>query len=58
MNRPHYHAWMLAPTGRIYYFVKRGFHTRQAARQWAQRRKPKDEFMVRQCECEKCRPPL
>ena len=58
-NRPHYHVWRKARTGRIFYILKRGFHTRQAARQWAVRRKlDQDSFMVLQCDCEKCRPPL
>ena len=58
-NRPHFHIWRLARTGRIFYVLKRGFHTRQAARQWAQRReKDQSRYMILQCDSEKCCPPL
>lgn len=58
-NRPHYHVWLKAATGRIFYRLARGFHTRQAAAQWARRRQPaSDRRMVIQCTREKCKPPL
>lgn len=57
-NRPHFHAWFLASTGRIWYWNKRGFFTRQAARQWAARRRPKGQHMVLQCHNPACAPML
>lgn len=58
-NRPHYHVWRLAEGDRIFYLCKKGFHTRQAARQWAKRREVEDErYMVRQCYRTRCAPPL
>jgi len=58
-NRPHYHVWRKARTGRIFYMLKRGFHTRQACRQWAIRQDAgKGEFMVLECSDRKCRPSL
>jgi len=39
--------------------LKRGFHTRQACRQWAIRQDAgKGEFMVLECSDRKCRPSL
>ena len=58
MNRPHYHPWLLASTGRIYYRC-RPFFTRQAARQWAMRRRVNPrEALVLQCEESECAPKL
>ena len=58
-NRPHYHVWFLAATGRAFFRTGPGFHTRQAAQQWARRRRSDGmEFMVRQCEIDKCKPKL
>ena len=58
-NRPHYHVWLRARTGRIYYRLARGFHTRQAASKYAQRRQPEPGWrMVIQCEDERCKPAL
>ena len=46
----------MAKTGRIFYRLARGFHTRQAVRQWAMHREPDaDRFTIRQCTNEKCR---
>lgn len=58
-NQPHFHVWRLVKTGRIFYRIARGFHTRQAARQWASRRESDPErYMIRQCVDQKCSPPL
>ncbi|MCY4121308.1 MAG: hypothetical protein OXG72_10365 [Acidobacteria bacterium] len=58
-NRPHYHLWLMAATGRIFYRVGRSFHTRQAARQYGMRRQSAPERrIVLQCWNEECRPPL
>ena len=57
-NRPHYHVWILARTGRIFYKLKRSFHTQPAATQWAKRNRPEAKRMVLQCTCEKCKPKL
>ena len=58
-NRPHFHVWRLAKTGRIFYQVARGFHTGQAARQWASRyENAPDRYMLRQCLDETCTPQL
>jgi len=49
----------MATGDRIFYVVKRGFFTRQAARQYAARRQPDpSRVMVRQCTDERCRPRL
>ena len=60
VNRPHYHVWLKARTGRIFYRLARGFHTtRQAASQWGKRRQPvAEKRMVLKCTAEKCRPKL
>lgn len=58
-NRPHYHLWLQAATGRIFYKVSRGFHTRQAARQYGMRRQPDAEKrLVLQCFDPRCAPKL
>ena len=59
-NRPHFHIWQEARTGRIFYRLARPFHTRQAANQYGKRRNPDDpeKFMVRQCNSEKCKPKI
>lgn len=58
-NRPHYHVWLQAKTGRIFYKVTRGFHTRQAAAQWAKRRQTAPERrIVLKCELDACKPAL
>lgn len=57
-NRPHYHVWLEARTGRMIYRLARGFFTRQAARQWALRHRPDRKPIVRPCEDGKCRPRL
>ena len=56
-NRPHYHPWHTAPTGRAM-FKQRARHTRQAARQWSERRIGKGNFIVLACSDERCKPPL
>lgn len=57
-NRPHFHPWLLASTGRAY-FRCRGFFTRQAARQWALRRRVySHEIMVLACTDPQCKPAL
>ena len=57
-NRPHFHIWLQASTGRAF-FKGRAFHTRQAARQWALLRQPDPaKRLVLKCELEHCRPPL
>ena len=57
-NRPHYHAWLMAATGRIFYKA-RAFHTRQAATQWAARRQPDPERRtVLRCWQPHCAPRL
>ena len=59
LNRPHYHVWLKARTGRIFYCLARGFQTRQAASQWGKRRQPDtDKRMTLRCTNEKCRPKL
>ena len=57
-NRPHFHVWAKARTGRIFYLIARGFHTSQAGRQWAKRNHADRETMVLKCDKEACRPPL
>ncbi|MCY4111647.1 MAG: hypothetical protein OXF96_06865 [Chloroflexi bacterium] len=58
LNRPHFHAWMMAATGRIFYKT-RPFETRQAASQWAKRREPDPERrMVKACHDSRCQPPM
>ena len=58
-NRPHYHVWLRARTGRIFYVLSRGFHTRQAAAKYGARRQPDSEKrMVLACEDERCKPKL
>ena len=57
-NRPHYHVWLMARTERIFYKLARGFHTRQAARQWARRNRAGTDPMVFRCDKEACRPKL
>ena len=60
-NRPHFHPWFLATTGRIFYKARAGdgFFTRQAAGQWAKRRQPDPaRRLVLQCDVEACRPRL
>ena len=62
-NRPHYHVWRLARGGRMYYRLRRSFHTRQAARQWFVRyvrrwRPESTAFEVKPCDREECRPKL
>lgn len=57
-NRPHFHIWVKARTGRMFYVLARAFHTRQAARQYANRHRPGVEVMVLQCFERKCAPPL
>ena len=49
-NRPHFHPWLEARTGRMIYRLSRGFWTRQAARQWAKRHRPDRPAVIRQCE--------
>ena len=59
LNRPHFHVWRFASTGRAIFRLVRGFRTRQAARQFAIRRGiERDAFMVLQCSRVTCRPPL
>ena len=59
VNRPHYHVWNLASTGRAFFRLTRGFHTRQAARQYAKRRQSdSSQFMVLECRNPGCRPKL
>ena len=55
-NRPHFHAWAKARTGRMIYRLARPFHTKQAARQWAKRHYPDRKTMILQCDGEDCRP--
>lgn len=58
-NRPHYHVWLRAATGRVFYVVRRGFHTRQAAQKFAARRQPDPQWrLVLQCHDDDCKPPL
>lgn len=57
-NRPHFHVWRKAATGRAYFRLARGFHTSQAARQWAKRNRPDAEHMVIACYDAACAPPL
>lgn len=57
-NRPHFHVWVRARTGRIFYILKRGFFTSQAARQWSKRNRPDSQTMILKCEDEACRPRL
>lgn len=58
-NRPHYHVWRKARTGRIYYKLTRPFFRRQNARKYAVHRKwPNDTFMVIRCDDPRCAPTL
>ena len=57
-NRPHYHVWLKAKTGRIWYKLARSFNSHQAAVQWGKRNKPESERMSLKCEDVRCRPPL
>ena len=57
-NRPHFHVWIKARSGTIFYKLAKGYHTSQAARQWAKRNYPGQEQLVLKCEEPKCRPPL
>ena len=60
-NRPHFHVWVQARSGTAYFWLAKGYHTRQAAGQWARRRykgEPWRKPMVLQCEEEKCAPKL
>lgn len=59
-NRPHFHVWRFA-SERMSYRLIRGFHTRQAARQWAVRwieQEQRGKFEIKSCTCERCKPPL
>jgi len=59
VNRPHYHVWYMAATGRAFFRLARGFHTRQAARQFAVRRQPDPKRrMVLECTNPACAPKL
>ena len=55
-NKPHYHVWLTAKGGRIFYRLAWPFESGQAARQWANRNRPDQECMVRQCDLLKCAP--
>ena len=58
-NRPHFHVWLQAKTGRIFYKLARPYHTRQAARQAGMRRQHDPaRRMVMQCADPKCAPKL
>lgn len=57
-NREHYHVWVLARGGRIFYRLRRGFWSGQAASQWARRHYPGREVTVRKCDDPACAPPL
>ncbi len=57
-NRSHFHVWLQAATGRMFYKC-RAFHTRQPAREWAMRRQPDSaKRLVLKCELAACRPKL
>ena len=61
VNRPHFHIWLKARGGRIYYRLAKGFHTRQAAAQSSKRRyrdEPERRPMILQCEEPGCAPKL
>ena len=58
LNKPHYHPWLMASTGRIFYKCA-AKNSRQAARQWAMRRQPDPEKRdVRPCYDPRCQPKL
>lgn len=57
-NRPHYHVWIFHRNGRMSYRLARPFFTRQAARAWAMRHRPKDEWMIRASHDPKTAPKL
>jgi hypothetical protein len=57
-NRPHFHLWKPAATGRALFRLARGFHSRQAASQYAKRHYPEHRCMVLACERPECRPAL
>ena len=57
-NRPHYHVWIFHRTGRMSWRLARGFHTKQAANQWAGRNRAGEERMVRACTNPRCAPKL
>ena len=58
-NRPHYHVWLLADGDRAFFRRARGFHTRQAAQQWAKRNEPDAKRrMVIACTRSRCKPKL
>lgn len=60
-NRPHFHVWVKARSGRAYFRLAKGYWTRQAASQAAKRRyagEPWRKPMVLHCEEERCAPKL
>ena len=58
LNRPHYHPWLMASTGRIFYKC-RAFGTRQSAQRWAARKQPdKEKRIVQACYDPRCQPPI
>ncbi len=42
----------------MFYQLAKGYHTSQAARQWAKRNYPDQEQIVLKCEDPECRPKL
>ena len=58
-NRPHYHVWLLAASGRAWFRLGgAAFWSRQAANQWCKRNKGGRKWMVQQCEEPACAPRL
>ena len=55
-NRPHYHLWIKAKSGRMFYRLAYPYESRQAARQWGKRNKPDSECMALKCDRLRCAP--
>ena len=58
-NRPHFHVWRMAKTGKIFYKLAKPHFTRQVAGKLARRLEPDPaRRMVIQCDCPECAPKL
>jgi len=57
-NRPHFHVWIQARTGTMFYRLARGFDHAQTAKRWAKRNYPGQPSLVLQCHKRRCAPPL
>lgn len=58
-NRPHYHVWLLARGGRIFYKLATPYGARQSAQRAAKKRqRDAERRMIVQCWERKCAPRL